>query len=413
MTDQVWDGNVHTNESFLFYNNANPTFTGTVNSAGCNDLPINTISLTCTRTPKTYESSVQILPNTGLTTSSGINQNLVTKLNSAGSNPNFNGGVPDFTASYRPFPQSATDQSLAAQGSSPDYPGTQGLYFGSNVTSIQLYTANAAGVLINSGYNATTKTWPVATYQYIRVQNGVTTDLYRINARKQIEKQTNSTGPWVLQPLPFNGVIYSSGSINKLYGPDRLATSLTTLQSSDTASAPYTPPALASFMEMTIAANNTINIESDITLADTPCIPSETACVSSNKPTPKNVLGIYSQSGDITITTGNTPAVSNYNLNIQAMVMASQGQVTVTNYNTSGSYKGKVNLLGGLVENWYGAFGTTSPTGYNRNFSYDRRFNDPNFGPPASPISPIWLIAQPSDDDFRSLNAVDWRQDTQ
>jgi hypothetical protein len=70
--------------------------------------------------------------------------------------------------------------------------------------------------------------------------------------------------------------------------------------------------------------------------------------------------------------------------------------VNVQNYN-SGSPRGSVNLIGGLIEEYYGAFGTFNPdgsaaTGYGRNFRYDRRMGR-GFAPPFFPTTNLFVIA--------------------
>ncbi len=101
-----------------------------------------------------------------------------------------------------------------------------------------------------------------------------------------------------------------------------------------------------------------------------------------------NLMGIISWNNNIHIGTSAPD-----NLNIHATLMApsvttNQGQVLVDSYN-SGSYgslpnssppRGYVNVLGGVIMNTYGAFGTVAGnppnqtyTGYGRNFVYDRR----------------------------------------
>jgi hypothetical protein len=75
-------------------------------------------------------------------------------------------------------------------------------------------------------------------------------------------------------------------------------------------------------------------------------------------------------------------------MNLDAFVMAtgSDGAFEVDNYN-NGNERGVFNLRGGMVESWYGAFGTFNSstgqqsTGYGRNFQYDRRGIIPPYFP--------------------------------
>ena len=114
------------------------------------------------------------------------------------------------------------------------------------------------------------------------------------------------------------------------------------------------PPALASFAKITLAASGDIGIASDLTVSETPCTFSETKATQPCTRNPGNVLGIYSQNGNVIVRT-TTPR----NVNIHAAIMASTGQATVENYN-SRPQSGSVKLIGsshapsphGLVSVW-------------------------------------------------------------
>jgi hypothetical protein len=79
---------------------------------------------------------------------------------------------------------------------------------------------------------------------------------------------------------------------------------------------------------------------------------------------------------------------------------ATNSSVYVENYNT-GAPKGHVHLIGGIIEEYYGAFGTSDPstglpsTGYGRDFKYDRRMSR-GFTPPYFPTTPLFIIGQTS-----------------
>ncbi len=97
-----------------------------------------------------------------------------------------------------------------------------------------------------------------------------------------------------------------------------------------------------------------------------------------------NLLGVMSWAGNIRIGTS-----APNDVNVHATLMAQQGIVTVDNYN-SGSPRGNATLLGGVISNNYGAFGTVSGgtgtplTGYGRNFTYDTRM-ETQYTPPYFP----------------------------
>jgi hypothetical protein len=142
--------------------------------------------------------------------------------------------------------------------------------------------------------------------------------------------------------------------------------------------------------QTTIAASGTITITGNVQY-QTPPNPSDPT---SN---PTNVLGIFSSGGDIVIGSS-----APNNLVIQAVLMAGSGgnpyhsAVTVAGYN-SGSSRGTVSLLGGLIEKYYGAFGTANAqtgqqlTGYGRNFTFDTRMSR-GFNPPYFPTTNQFMV---------------------
>jgi hypothetical protein len=145
--------------------------------------------------------------------------------------------------------------------------------------------------------------------------------------------------------------------------------------------------------QTTIVANGRIDITNHIRYESPPNVYD----VNSN---PTNLLGIYSANNDIRITT----AAPN-DLDIHAILMAGNpsdslnSSVNVQNYD-SGSPRGSVRLIGGLIEEYYGAFGTFNSstgqlqTGYGRDFKYDRRMGR-GFSPPYFPTVNVFdLVAQ-------------------
>ncbi len=189
----------------------------------------------------------------------------------------------------------------------------------------------------------------------------------------------------------FTGVIYSSGDIHRVTGPSR--------NPSTSTNASDARPALASYSKLTITADNDIRITGDLAYEDSPCTSSATrnsdrtvtpaVCNALNA---QNVLGMYVDDGDILIGNANSDSSQNApdNVVIQAVLMSGKGEVTVENYG-SGFSRGTVNLTGGIIENYYGGFGTfdsstgTMQTGYSRNFTYDPRMAA-GMAPPFFPV---------------------------
>ncbi len=83
-----------------------------------------------------------------------------------------------------------------------------------------------------------------------------------------------------------------------------------------------------------------------------------------------NTLGLVSWNGNIRIGSS-----APNDLNIHGTVMTRSGSLQVDNY-SSGSHRGTVTILGGVIQDAYGPFGTFGGgggTGYGRNFVYDER----------------------------------------
>jgi len=171
-------------------------------------------------------------------------------------------------------------------------------------------------------------------------------------------------------PGNANGaIIYVQGQINSFSG---------TLQQNE---------------QTTIAASGTITIQGNVQY-QTPPNPSDPH---SNPP---NILGLFSSGGDIVI--GQSAPD---NVTIQAILMAGtsanayKSVVTVQNYN-GGPPRGTANLLGGIIEKYYGAFGVLNgqggvQSGYGRNFTYDTRVSR-GFAPPFFPGTSNFQVNQGS-----------------
>jgi hypothetical protein len=145
--------------------------------------------------------------------------------------------------------------------------------------------------------------------------------------------------------------------------------------------------------QTTVAASGSIGIAGNIQY-QTPPNPADPM---SN---PTNVLGLYASGGDIVI----GPTAPN-NVTIQAVLMAGSSgsgynsSVSVQNYNT-GSPRGNINLLGGVIEKFYGPSGTFNSsggvvTGYGRNYIYDTRMSR-GFTPPYFPTTNLFVVVDGS-----------------
>jgi len=191
-------------------------------------------------------------------------------------------------------------------------------------------------------------------------QNGVTKRIVldKYNNRTKVYTGSDST---IYQGLP-RGMIYSTGNITNLGGPARVGGS--------------PPPALDEDTQVTITAEGDIVIDSDITYEaydGSDC-----------------VLGIYSADGDVRIATS---APNELMLDAFIIATGEYGCFTVDNFRYR-SYSGQVHLRGGVVQRYYGPFGTFSwwgMTGYGRDFRYDRR----GLAPPYYPLTSVFRVDQP------------------
>jgi len=136
----------------------------------------------------------------------------------------------------------------------------------------------------------------------------------------------------------------------------------------------------------TVAASSqlTISSERDIVISDHIRYQEYSTSPSLNANDYTNLLGILSWGGDVIIGTS-----ASSNLDIHAVIMAVHGAFFVDNYRYRAP-SGDVNLLGGVISDTYGAFGTFSGSqqisGYGRNFIYDGRMYS-EMNPPYYPTT--------------------------
>ena len=151
--------------------------------------------------------------------------------------------------------------------------------------------------------------------------------------------------------------------------------------------------------QITIATSGRIDITNHLRYEDPPD-------VADPNDNPLNVLGLFSHARDIRIALS-APS----DLVIHGVLMAGtpgpndpdpayNSSVHAVNYN-SRPVQGQVHLIGGIIEEYYGAFGTFDPatgnplTGYGRDFQYDRRMSR-GFSPPYFPTTTLFTILEGS-----------------
>ena len=139
--------------------------------------------------------------------------------------------------------------------------------------------------------------------------------------------------------------------------------------------------------QMTVASAGDLSITNNITYQDfTPGVgtPGTIGYVPPTADGTTNLLGLVSWGGNVRISTS-----APNNVNVHSTILARQGVFQVDNY-SSGSPRGTATLLGGIISDDYGAFGTFNGStgqqvsGYGRNFVYDARM-DVGTAPPYFP----------------------------
>lgn len=392
----LFDGPVHTNQRFRFYRN--PWFGGRVTSAGC----VTPGATGCTGSTNAgaffygegFRTVGQMAPTaTAPSYTNGFGTHA----------PELSGGV-GWNSDFVPLPENSQDQQQAAADSGIAYPrafGDSWMRTSNDLTLLELSATDVDGDPVPSDGSET------AAYQQIRAcylvrWNGsgdtrTRCDVYRYGPDKSVERwstvyATNDgiAGPgttvvatmtnWVSEGT-FNGVVHVDGNVRRLRGPQR-----SPVGSSDPDDA---SPALAAFAQVTVAAENGARITGDLKYEDVPCqgtpqrVGNDIVGANCDNLDAVNILGVYSQSGDVLIghnNTGSGSATLNApdNVTIHGVLMTSTGIVGVERFN-QGAPRGQVNLIGGVIEYHYGAFGTFNAstgqmsTGYSRAFAFDQR----------------------------------------
>jgi len=378
-SDTLFDGPVHTNMYYRFYEE--PWFGGEVTSAGCSwpaadgsDCP-----------GDDYSSQGAVFWGEGFVPWQRMRPSYEAPAYPM-AEPVLAGGV-DWQSAFVPMPENANDQRDLAQSG--------GLYFDDDLTELALWTGDADGN--PPAWDPGTGRWePPAEYQFLRAcwllpGGGERCRVWRLDAAGKLEYQ-DTGGGWRTAQDPFNGVIYVEGDVYRLHGPAR----------SDPADRATAPPALAAFSQLTLATAGSLRITGDLTYEQPPCtsfperqpdgsiVPATCEDLDA-----RNVLGLFAQDGDILI--GHNHHDDRYNappdLTVHGVLMSSRGAVQVEDY-TAGWPLGRVHLIGGIIENLYGGFGTFDPasgeptSGYGRRFVYDRRMAR-GLAPPGFPTTNV------------------------
>jgi type II secretory pathway pseudopilin PulG len=192
------------------------------------------------------------------------------------------------------------------------------------------------------------------------VQLGGTTKVITVNrGANTTSVVTNGGAPVIYNGLPdgienLGTIIYVDGTVNNLNG----------IVQRDT--------------ELTVSSQYDINISGNIKYQNyTPGVgtPGTVGYIPPNANGETNLLGLVAWGGDVNVTSS-----APNNIEMHGIVMARNGIFQVDNYtNTGAGPRGEATLLGGVITQFYGAFGLYSAAtgnliaGYGRNFVYDSR----------------------------------------
>jgi len=356
-----FDGRVHTNDIFHFA--FKPTFQDLVTSVSPNavffnngnQLTLNANNNGSTDAPNFYNGFQRNQPSVAMPTNTWNQQEAAIGSPSVTTNPT----------------TSAINTALGVSGSSTP----NGIYVVStagNVTTTGATGTMTGGIYVQGDLTQATM-WAdtVANRQWYQLSQGSTYKTIMVDATAGQTKVWNSqyttgTPNLVATGVPL-GIMYVNGGINDLTGPNRSNGNVL--------------PAVAEGTKLFITAAKDIVIQGDVTLDS----------YNNND----NVLGLMSGYGGIRIGTS-APA----DVNVDAFIMAAAttssflsgwssnypGQFAVDSYD-SGSPRGTMHLRGGVITQYYGAFGTFDSnsgnmvSGYARDFHYDRRGLIPPYFP--------------------------------
>lgn len=351
-SDTIFDGPVHTNGNFNF--NRRPWFGGEVTSAGATQgMGEGAFGFTSGGGNGEFFTADDLNPQ-------GNTPDLSTTWST--NRPEFVAGV-NWSSDYLPLPENAHDQHVLA--------GENGLLLTADMEYLELFAADSSGNPVGPNAN------PPAAYQYVvaGIEDGGSIT-YRISSGGVLERlNSGPVATWTVVTNRFNGVIYSEQYIPSLRGAGRV----------DNDRPNTARPALASFSKLTIVPAGGARITSDLVYEDQPCTGhlhrdgDNVVRARCENLAAENVLGIFAPTGNIEIGHNNgwnSDLNAPRDVRIQASILTSNGVVRVEEHD-EGSTRGAVQLLGGIIEQRYGAFGTFSgdsmSSGYSRQFTFDPR----------------------------------------
>ena len=284
----------------------------------------------------------------------------------------FQRGVPSVT-----LPPNAFGQLNAALGLSPSsttVPANAtinaqlGLGSASTPPPAGVYLANSAGAVtgglfVQGSLDQCLLSIDAAGRQVYVLLQGGSIDSVIVDLGASLTTQVHNGLRTTFTGIP-RGILYVCGGVDDLRGPDRQNGNLV--------------PALANGTQLLVAAENDVILRRDLVCKDYDLA--------------SNVLGIYSAGGSVRV---GSDAPNDMHLDAFVMAAGSAGVFGVDNYDNH-VLRGTFHLRGGMVSEYYGAFGqfdgNTATSGYGRDFAYDGR----GLMPPYYPSSGSFAANVPS-----------------
>ncbi len=315
-------GPMYTNGTYNFATNPGGTFLGTVKQNAA--------------TARFYNNGTPVLLNSDHNGTLDV--------------PNFQDGFTR-SATAISMPTSSQETSMANEAAGNNSYSSNGIYIpasGSTLTGGIYVRGDATIALSTQGTDTSV----------ITINQGSSSRIIKVNKttnQTTVTNQSNVTTTYTGVPDGVSNVgqvVYVRGNITSISG---------TVQK-DT--------------QLTIASRDDITIQNNITYEDyTPAsgTPGQSNYVPPTAEGANNLLGLLTWQGNVHI-----GASAPNDVVVHSTLMAKQGIVTVDNYST-GAARGRATVLGGVISNNYGAFGTANfstgaqLTGYGRNFVYDSR----------------------------------------
>jgi Tfp pilus assembly protein PilX len=390
----TYTGPVHTNQGFGFSSSSPLTFNGAVTQVNTNytyngssyavsstdrtGLTFNSTFTTTSNVPlptNVYSQELAVLNSTGVDSSTGnsrqptiseLTSGLRTASNTAPSTTS--GGTVLANGVYVPSDgTSVTGGGIYVQGSASD------IQMSVNSSGHQVYritqgsTVTTVTVVAPSGTSAGSTT--IASGSSSTTYSGVPMDKTNPNAHRQ------------------GASLFVNGSIGALHGP--------------AASGGATGNAISASTAVTVTSTSDITITGDLKYAQP--VLDNSGNTTSYSTTATNVLGIFTNSGRVTLNPSSTYTAGNYSLTLDAAIATFNEAALNSNSSLDTGmiyYAGptlnsnsRLTLRGSRIQSKIGYIGYGSSGAGQRNVYFDPRFNGGSFAPPFFPVTGLSTVS--------------------